>query len=367
MSPRRYLIETLLFAALGLGAVVCFNAIVDPWRLYQKQPIQGWTHMDANRTGAHDRLTKAHQIRSRQPQVLILGSSRVDWGIDEHHPALLPLGERRLNAGMAGATMYEMFRLTQHAVAVAPVTHIVVGLDIESFNQKKASPVFDESRLAVDATGHTQFLSAYRDLAPTLASIDATLASLRTLKASRTQPDLPWDEVVRRGSDHNETRPPEFYAKAYPHALNQIRRNLGSLRSQQPVIQRQLAWFDAFLNLAHTHDIAVHFYIHPYHASALQRIDETNTRSYFDAWKAELVRRNQNAARNAQHAPFPLCDFSEPSPVTTEPLPWPERPTTPMTYYFESSHFRKIVGDRILDRLFGKEQRFGVWLEKPAP
>ena len=124
-------------------------------------------------------------------------------------------------------------------------------------------------------------------------------------------------------------------------------------------------WFRAFLALAHEHNINVRLYIHPYHASAMKRIHETENTPYFAAWKTALVTANRTAATRAQSTPFPLRDFSLPSPITTEPLPWPDHPTLPMTYYFESSHFRKITGDRILDNLFGRREDFGVWLEKP--
>ena len=127
-----------------------------------------------------------------------------------------------------------------------------------------------------------------------------------------------------------------------------------------------LCWFQAFLDLAHQHNISVHLYIHPYHASALQRIEETNNTVHFANWKKALVDLNRESATAAGQRPYPLCDFSPPSPITSEPLPWPDRPTAAMTNYFESSHFRKTTGDQILDRLLGADTSFGVWLEPPS-
>src|SRR5262249_10855883 len=50
--------------------------------------------------------------------------------------------------------------------------------------------------------------------------------------------------------------------------------------------------------------------------------------------------------------PIPLLDFSGYSRVTTEALPDPDS-RTEMRFYWDSSHFKEIVGDFVLDRMFG--------------
>jgi len=364
MNTGKYLIYCLSAAILFIGMVAGFNALVDPYHLYQHTPKQGWTHFKTGRSGAHDRMTKANHIRRFQPDVILLGSSRVDWGLDEHHPALEKYGEARVNSGMGGVTMYEMFRLTQHAVATGNPRLLVIGLDVEEFNQRKAPLVFSETRIAVDEEGRRQSLATLRDLTPTLLSMDALITSLRTIKASMTNRSLSWEDLSRRGSDYREKRSPEYYAKAYPHAIQTIRRNLGSLRIQQRVIGEQMGYFQKLLELAHAEGIEVRMYIHPYHATALDRIKETNW-NLFVEWKQRLVAANRQVARAANRHPFPLRDFSGYHELAKEPLPWPKHPTRPMKHYFESSHFRKPTGDRLLDNLFELRDDLGSWLEPP--
>lgn len=365
MNSWKYLVYCLSATLLLVGVVAGFNAMVDPYHLYQQTPKQGWTHFKMGHSGAHDRMTKANHIRRFQPEVILLGSSRVDWGLDEHHPALKNYGETSVNAGMGGATMYEMFRLTQHAVATGNPRLMVIGLDVEEFNQRKAPLVFSEARMEVNEKGRWQPFSKLCDLTATLLTKDALITSLRTLKASYTNRSLSWEDLSRRGSDYLEKREPEFYAKAYPHAIKQIRRNLGSLRVQQRVIGVQMGYFKKLLELAHAEGIQVRMYIHPYHSTALDRIKETNW-PLFEEWKKRLVATNQTAAEASGSDPFPLRDFSGYHEIAKEPIPWPKHPTRPMKYYFESSHFRKPTGDILLENLFGLRDDLGAWLAAPV-
>lgn len=73
----------------------------------------------------------------------------------------------------------------------------------------------------------------------------------------------------------------------------------------------------------------------------------------FDQWQRKLVRMNSQTARSNRNKPFPLWDFSGYHPVAVNPYPTEENPFLIMKWYRESSHYRKITGDMILDRMLG--------------
>ena len=110
------------------------NAFMDPFGLLHDRVIHGVNHFKTRTEGGFNRMAKAHQIRRYRPDVLLLGTSRVDWAMDPNHPALQALSTNVFNAGLAGATIYEVYRYLQHAHAIHPLQQVVIGLDVEMFD-----------------------------------------------------------------------------------------------------------------------------------------------------------------------------------------------------------------------------------------
>jgi hypothetical protein len=77
----------------------------------------------------------------------------------------------------------------------------------------------------------------------------------------------------------------------------------------------------------------------------------------YEFWLKELVRINEEEAALAGKSPLPLWDFSDPNSITREPIPAAGDPT-PMRWFWEHSHYRKVTGDLVLDRVLG--QRAGA-------
>ena len=72
----------------------------------------------------------------------------------------------------------------------------------------------------------------------------------------------------------------------------------------------------------------------------------------YEFWLRELVRINEEEAARAGRPPLPLWDFSDANTITREPVP-ASTDMTPMRWFWEHSHYRKITGDLVLDRVFG--------------
>jgi hypothetical protein len=72
-----------------------------------------------------------------------------------------------------------------------------------------------------------------------------------------------------------------------------------------------------------------------------------------ERWKRDLVNLlAADAARHPQEKPIPLWDFTGYNSLTTEEVPSAEEEGKPMRWYWESSHFKKELGDLVLDRMF---------------
>jgi len=105
--------------------------LVDPYGIYGAPVVHGFNHYKYLTTGNRERMVKAHQIKGLQPDGLILGTSRADWGLAPEHPTLKERVERPFNAALGGGTIYEALAYLRHAHAVAPVNTVLLGLDLE--------------------------------------------------------------------------------------------------------------------------------------------------------------------------------------------------------------------------------------------
>jgi len=353
------------FLCVGIGAVSIstWNFIVDPFDTYRGKTRHGFNHFKTRSVGKYDRMSKAHQISRLKPEGLIVGTSRVDWALDPSHPALQKVTSRYYNAGFAAATMYEIYRFVQHAHQVQPLKQVILGLDLEMFNADVVRDSFSESRMAVRADGTLNAWHKLPDLVPTLFSHDAIMASRDTIRESKEHDDITRDEILDRGSDFHEKPPREESWRVYQVCIRSARHHLGNLSNRWDRISDRMQWYEALLSFSQESGIELHIFITPYHLSHLDEIRRSGNWGMFNQWKRKLVQMNTETARLHGNKPFPLWDFSGYHPVAVNPFPTEADPYLVMKWYRESSHYRKITGDMILDRMLGipiGQQLFGA-------
>jgi hypothetical protein len=122
--------------------------------------------------------------------------------------------------------------------------------------------------------------------------------------------------------------------------------------------------FDAFrfmLRRAYAEGTDLRMFVTPVHAVVRVLQQGLGIGERYEFWLKELVRINEEEAALAGKPPLPLWDFSDPNTVTREPVPT-SGDLTPMRWFWEHSHYRKVTGDLVLDRLFGYSKR-----ERPLP
>jgi hypothetical protein len=73
-----------------------------------------------------------------------------------------------------------------------------------------------------------------------------------------------------------------------------------------------------------------------------------------EQWKRDLVTiLAEDAARHPGQEAFVLWDFSGYNSITTEEVPPGGDTDTEMRWYWEASHYKKEVGDMMLEKIFG--------------
>lgn len=353
-DARRFLRWFIACLLVGTTCVVCWNYAVDPYDMWHGRTRHGFNHFKSRTEGQFNRMAKAHEIRRLKPDAILLGTSRADWGLDPMHAGLQSVSTNYYNASLAGGTIYELYRYLQHAHHHQALRQVILGLDLELFNLEDQRSSFTEDRISVTADGRFTPRSLVADRVETLFTLDVLTASRKTVRDSLIYLDVRREDLRARGNPFWEEMEPEDRWDAYREGVHQARANLRHLAGQRDEIDRRMQDLDRIYAFAHAHDIELILYITPYHLSHLEVIRTSNNWDAFEAWKREIVKRNEAAVQAVGKAPFAVWDFSGYHRYATEPHPSPDDPHRIMTWYRESSHFRKITGDLLLDRILGR-------------
>ncbi|MDO8776634.1 MAG: hypothetical protein Q7K57_49555, partial [Burkholderiaceae bacterium] len=119
------------------------------------------------------------------------------------------------------------------------------------------------------------------------------------------------------------------------------------------------------IRLCRQHGIKLHLFTYPYHAHLLEIIRITGHWPAFETWKRTVVQVLADDASAANKPAFEFWDFSAFNSVTSETIPPRGDRNTQMLYYWEAGHFKKELGNLMLDRMLLQSVQpaeFGVLL-----
>jgi hypothetical protein len=342
MSSKGWFISFIIIAITITISIATFNYFIDPYGFFKNKLI---IIENQQKEGVRNniRYVKSIEIALRKPETIIMGSSRVHDGIN---PQALPENVARpiYNYGLDMARIEEISLYLDHALLNTDVKNLIIGLDFFMFNKHQ------QKNINYDNIPINKKISSLDLYSKPLLSTAALLSSLDTIKASRSQPN-------RKEFLPNGFRPGSqvfFGVKDYKKLHNYTNWIFLSSRQQQTfyyakmdVDRKSYAVFQTILETCHIHKLTCKLYISPAHAK-LDGEGLIAAKKYgeFENWK-----RNITAIAESEN--IELYDFSGYNHITTEPV------KTPMLNYWDSSHFTEIIGQLVIDRLYG--------LEPPSP
>ncbi|MDD1624537.1 MAG: hypothetical protein LUO94_07215 [Methylococcaceae bacterium] len=369
MSGFKFFTIFISTAVCLLVLVAGFNLWVDPFAMYRMVNVEGLnTYKPEIYTRV--RLFKAFELRRVRPQTVILGSSRTHVGLSCTHKSLALIEGPCYNLAFDGATTREMYAYLRHAQAIRPLKHVVLGLD--SYHASSARsftrPDFDPLVLYEgDYPWLPRWLTADLRL---LTSFNTLTSSIKTLRAQENaEPDWFAPDGQRLGTIFFH-RPSDNFMRHGPRAyfdeidLLEVGFQSEGIRPDpsRPVTVKKgasdsagetsLAYIRKIIDFCRLNKIDLHIYITPAHVHQLEITAAVGGWPAIEEGKRALVRiLNEEASQHIGSIPYTLLDFNGYSFITTEALP-PQGSRDEMKYYWESSHFKDILGEYILDRLF---------------
>jgi hypothetical protein len=324
----RYLRWLSAIFVSGIVVLAAFNFLVDPYGVWNTKVIG---RLNAAKPAERDNemMFKAADVRRARPATVLLGSSRVDLGIDPRHPVLSKLGPA-YNLALMGGSVGPLLAYYKHALRLEPAPRrVVMGLDFFAFNRNFVPPPsFDATRLELDRLNGA-------DIVASLLTRDAVVDSFRTVVASRRDPQfraftqgMATDTYMRQSA--RELGMPERFSSSTDLYLNSPTRYADYVLSDEAI-----ADLAEIVRLSRAHNVDLQLFIPPEHVVLQEALRVRGLWDEYWRWKEKVA------------ALSPYWDFSGYNAITTEPI------DAGMSRYWDASHFRKEVGDLVLDRILG--------------
>lgn len=354
---RNYLRLWLTLTGALLLLTAAFNFLVDPYGLFRFADSAGFNEVKP-KAGRHEKMVKAVQVQRIQPRGLILGNSRAEVGFDPLHPAwpVQPV----YNLALPGTgTHTSLLHLRQLLAGNNKPEVLVWGLDFMDF-LVEGSPSNPARPRLPDEEG--RLLQQIKDHAETTLTLTALQDSIQTIFSQHSPyaADLtrlgfnPMRDYLKITDDEGYRA--VFRQKDVENTRNFLRRPKSIFDSDRRSSPAQEDVREV-IRLCHEHNIDLRLVIYPYHAHLLVIIRISGLMPAFEEWKRALV------SLNAGQQAVPLWDFSRISKITAESIPSDRQEK--MRWYWEAGHFKRELGDRVLNRVFdaaGQPPGFGVLL-----
>lgn len=374
MSPRRYLAIFSVTLLVGGALAMLVNFSVDPYLIFGTARIEGFNDVKAD-INPRVRTTKVYQPETGKWDTLIVGNSRVEMGIDPAHACFENAGWHVYNIGIPGAGVRQQLAYALNVIYQQPVERVLLSVDFVDFlvpagsapPEPDASPAGAGSlRFLFDGEYNPErSLASLMDRYRALLSLDALISSVRTV-------------LLQSANQPTRTRAGFNPANDFAHAIDvegpqalfaQKLASLGS-RYQRPVALHyrdgspsvEFANLKQFLDIAARRDIEVIVFTNPFHVEFWRLLDRLGLGDMHEEW-LDLV------ANTVRQSPgdVVLWDFSMDSPFIHEPVPPPGVRSGPLEWFWEPAHYRKQLGDLMVDAMLadlcGNEAEFGRRLD----
>ncbi len=217
---RLLLMATWLLGILAAASAV--NRVGDPYGAWQAQLIDG-----IYRKRQDDRISRPYRLLRERPMTVLLGNSRMAWGIPIDGPAT----DGVFNAALPGCRFDELDAITSTAIQQPQVKRLIWALDFLTFDELLATSPHD----VVEAVRARLRGDPWQLITEALLSLNALEESVRIIgRVVRTAP-VPADSALPRSSAWSPDRIREEFAHPSAAGLPAWRAELARQQAAAPV------------------------------------------------------------------------------------------------------------------------------------
>ncbi|TMM45281.1 hypothetical protein [Colwellia ponticola] len=362
--------------AIVILSIAMVNWFIDPFGMFWSPQVES-VNLVKPEAGKRSRITKAYQVNEIKPDILIVGNSRVEMGLNPNNNNFN--GKIVYNQGMPGASVAMQVDYALDAMANNDtIEQLFVGVDFLDFllsekqvlnfktkNNNHRQTKYDFRLISQDESNLAS-MARLKEKLTMIFSLDTFSASINTVFQQKSMTSslnpLGFNNALSYVSIMNS----EGIKPLFKQKLHEISTRLTSkpwvIKAQETTpYSPTFAHLGRLIKVAKEKQVNITFFINPYHFSYLHTLYDNNQWSNFQVWKKTLV----NYLSIMQGEEFILWDFSGESDFVNEVVPL-ANPKQQMQWFWEPAHYKKELGDLLLERLFTEQDEeyfgFGVRL-----
>lgn len=356
-----------IYAALAIimpGVVAAINVAVDPWGYFDTKLISGFNALKPE-LPSYERVVEAHRLSTLQPLGLILGASNSDVGLDPEHPAWSV--DVVFNAATGQCSISLVYRLLQQAITFQIPKQIVLGLDIGMFNPaRQQDKGISESSFAVTKSGTRNrdylALNHYAN-AFSFSMLRASLGVIAANRKVNIDVENYRPQLTATGMMNPESFPTNAW-KTYRYrfqsnvrfAVEDLWAPLNEFKEIENFSNEEtFETFRQIVRLACVNEIDLQIVLSPVHAYLLVAKEAAGMTELWERWQRAVVETAASEAEISGCKPAPIWDFSGYNEFTSETIANSTSTADSPEWYWDPAHYRKELGDKILNRVFGQE------------
>lgn len=370
---KRYLIRWTVAVGAMIAAIAAINYLVDPYAVYRSVSMHGFNEVKP-RAQQQGKLGKRAGIEQVRPRALVLGNSRAEIGFDPAYAGWPVAARPVFNAALPGTGLRSNIEMLRHAIEVGKPALVIAGVEFKDFLTDQTANATASAQLPGSPDIVEAVKRRAREMTTAALSLDALTDSLLTLK-SQFDPGA----ATLRADGFNPMRDYEVMARREGYYAMFRQRDMENARSYARGPRHIYVGatqtspdFDALktlLRLARAHGVELKLIIYPYHAHLLDTFRAAGLWPVFEQWKLALVEAISQEAVEASATPYVLWDFSGHHPYSAERVPKAGDKQQVVRWYWEAGHFKKELGDLMLDRVLGSRIHtdsgaFGVAIDR---
>lgn len=296
--------------------------------------------LDPYKPRGGSRVVKAEMLRRGGWDSIVLGSSRIETGIDPEDA--IWGGKRVYNGGLMSVSAQELLDVLRYLEGRRASQELLIFVDFfmflsidpnESFEREFAASRFDPGR---DLWTHR--LS-------NLLSSGAAQDSLRTIFNAARGRVSAWTPLGMRRRPAGEL---QTQLELFRHTLEREAQAFRGSHYRPELTQQMGRQIQALLSKGYRITLAVP----PVHALSLEVVCVTGHLDDFIRWKSDIVRALLDPSR-PEATRAPIWDFAAYHPLTSEALAVNDGSRESVRWFIEATHFRPELGAILVARMKG--------------
>ncbi|WED41917.1 hypothetical protein [Legionella cardiaca] len=359
-SYKKFTIQYLLIVISLCLTIILFNWLINPYNIYKSLSIKNINKVKPQVT-FHLRLAKAMAVEWKKPEVIILGSSTAETGLD---PTFLGWHTKSIyNLGLSGANIYEVLRYLQHAQSIRPLKKVVLAVNFFMFNAYvKNREDFDEAILLVDRNGKKNPLKM-NSFFSTLLSYDALKASITTIQSQNQKNAFLSNGQLAHNYRTDQVQQLKGYKNHFLYAekfnpqtfFPDPTKKFAFIDSKHRI--NTLSYMQQIIDICTKNNTELIIVLVPEHVRLLETYKLLGLWSRYEEWQKTLVNLIQEHNDHYPHLPYTLWSFNKLNSYTTESLPAGDDNSTVMKWFWDPFHFKNELGNLLLSVILNKQSQ----------